>query len=567
MLGIKVRNQFLDLFPDTAIEIELNHPIGIITNSLDEIQGGLSFPIEIPVDGINASIIGRVDRLDIDEVFIDSEYCELWADGILLFPGKVTIQGSTNKRAKLFMIFNEIKDLSDVALASLDLGGDRSIGADTATRLAHARDTAVNPLDYDYIFFPVLNPKYLGDLYPVYLQNFQNYWSFVTDGFTENIAGVATPFIRVDYLLTKIFKALGYTLDNQWQTNDELKQLVLYNNYSIYEDLNTWASSINLTNHVPYTQAIDFLKAIVGTFALGLFPDPHNKTCTIIPFRDLILSPEADDWTSRAAADFGYETNRDFISKFRYDIDTNDDLSVTYSGITAPPGLVVGEGLTARIMRAASEFGIRYAIADNSIYFITPPGLTLPYVIQYQNPVIKDGSDKEYTSTLIPMWNSWNLHKDGVIELGDDLVFQEWMLPHIKHLGYTTYIQALKTTCVSFRTMIYRGFQPCDDGISGTYPMASATEYNIRGEQIGNYSLEWDRENGVYNKFWKLPYEMLRSKKKVTRKLLLTIRDLLNFKFQNKYRIENQNYFMTKLRFNITARGLSPVDAEMISTL
>lgn len=572
MVGIKIRNQFIDLFPDTAIEFEFDHPIGLIIDSVDEIKSGYSIPIDIPIDGLNASIIGRVDRLDLEGVLMQNEYCEIWIEGILLYLGKATIKGATNTRATLFIIFNELKELADINMAEVDYGGDRMIGADTATRLAHAKATATNPLDYDYVFCPILNPKYFNDVNPLFsTQNFQNFWSFVTDNFVENNGGVAMPFIRFDYLLTRIFKELGYTLDNQWQTTDELKKLLLWNNYNIYADLNTWADTINLANHVPYRSAIDFVKAIVGTYGLGLFPDPHTKTFELIPFRDLILAPEVADWTSKAAASYGHETNRDYVSRFRFDVDTSDDLSVQYSGVTFPQGAVLGEGLTARSMNAASEYFLRFAYGDNTYYFIPITNITegfhATYIFQDQKEVNKGGTDKEVISQIIPLWNSWALHKDGVIETGDDLPFQEWMVPHIQHIGFDNNITIVKTPVTSFRAMLYRGFQPCDTGISGTYPMASTTRYNIRGEVVGEHSLLWDREDGIYNKFWKLPFEMLKSKKSVKRKMNLTIADLLSFKFKNKYRIENQNYFFRKLRFSASAKGLSQIEVDMITTL
>jgi len=572
MFGIKLRNQFLDLFPDTTVEFEMYHPIGLITDGVDLLKTGYSFPIEIPVDGRNGSIIGHVDRLDVDDVLIEDEYCELWVEGVLLYPGKVTIQGATNRRASLFVVFNEIKDLSTMQMAAVDYGGDREIGADTTTRLAHALDTATNPLDHDYVFCPVLNPKYFNDVNPLFsTQNFQNFWSFVTENFVENNGGVAMPFIRFDYLLQRIFAAMGYTLDNQWQTTDELRMLLLWNNYNIYSSLDEWATTINLANHVPYRTALDFVKAVVGTYALGLFPDPHTKTMELIPFRDLILAPIAADWTHKAAAAYAYDTKKEYVSRFRFDVDSNDDLSAQYSGITFPQNILAGEGLTARIMDAADEYLIRFAYGDNTYYILPIENIVLGfraiYLFQDQKDINKGTTDIEYVSPLIPLWNSWMLHKDGVIELGDDIPFQEWMVPHIQHIGFDNNLTIVKTSVTSFRCMLYRGFQPCDVGVTGTYPMASTTRYNIRGEEIGDHSLLWDREDGIYNTWWKHAYEMLRNKKSVKRRMLLTIGDLLDFRFKNKYRIENQNYFFTKLRFSASARGLSPVDVEMITTL
>ncbi len=348
--------------------------------------------------------------------------------------------------------------------------------------------------------------------------------------------------------------------------------LVLYNNYTIYEDnITHYSNEINLVNHVPYLQVLDFIKAIIGTFALGLFPDPDTKTMLLIPWRDLIKQPFSEDLTYAASEDWEYDNDKDFISIFKYDIDTNDDLSIDYSG-SEFRNFIFGEGLTARSMYDFGQFGARYAYGDNTYYLIpvnVPPSFEADYIAQDLKAVKKTGSIKEYVSPLIPMWNSWAIHLDGVTELGDDLPFQEWMVPHIKHIGYSTRIDIVKTTLMSFRPMFYRGFQPAIEGIDQTYPMAGITEYNIRGEQVGDLRLTMDRERGIYDTWWKLPYEMLAGKKQVERTMLLTRRFLANFKFQNKYRVENQNIFFTSLKFAIgnNTRGVYQVETTYITSL
>ncbi|HZV71649.1 MAG TPA: hypothetical protein VFG10_18990 [Saprospiraceae bacterium] len=570
MLGIKIKNKFISLYADTALTFDIYHPMAIIMESVDELKGGYSFPLDIPLDEINIGIIGRIDRLDRNATLLNDEYCEVWCEGVPLYIGKAYMKKSGNKRAELFMVFNEVKEIGSTSLEAIDLGGDRSIGADTATRLAHAKDTAVNPLDYDYIFCPVFNPLYFDttDLpFPIF--RYQNFWDVVTSEFIEQAPSSAMPFIRVDYLLKQIFKYQGYTLDNQWQITDELKQIILYNNRSIYRTVDEWAETINLAHHVPFRTAVEFLRAICSTFGLGLFYDHFNKTALIKPFRDMINSPIAADWTSKAGADFGYTEDINLISQLRYDIDTNDDLSVRYSGITAPPGLIFGEGLTARILQAAFTIGPYYTKADNSIYFIPLPGSDIPYTAQYHNPVIKNVKGEKYISPLIPMWNSWNIKLNGDVD--DTITFQEWMLPHIRHIGYTVIENSgqssYKTPLTSFRMMIYRGMQPADVGHSETYPMANATAYNIRGDKVGDYSLHWDGQYGIYAQWWSQVYHMLANKSDVTRSLLLTISDLLSFRFYNKYRIENQNYFISRMRYTLTMRGISPIEATMMSTL
>ncbi len=583
MLGIKIRNTFISLYPDTALTFEMNHPIGIITDALDQVQGGYSFPVDIPLDEINRGVIGHVDRLDHATVLMQDEYCEVWAEGLLLHIGKVTIKKSSPRRASLFMVFEFVRALSDVYLTSLDLGGDRDIGADDATRLAHADDTLSDPLDHDYIFAPIYNKGFLVH-YDQDIEGFdtepwlfhQNYWTKSGDGgsFVLNTFGPVMPFVRLDYLLTQIFAYHGYTLDNQWQITDELKQLLVWNNYniSVFDGLGDSHIDqvINLRNHVPYRNSLDMLKALLATYALGLFPDPHDMVMSIIPFKTLITNPVEDDWTDRAAADYGYDTDRNFIARWRYDLDEADAMSLQYSGAPFPQNIVSGSGLTARIMYAASQFLVRYSICDNSYYnilYIPGPGFNADYLAQDFKEVKKTGSDKEYISPLIPLWNTNDIDRDG--QPNDSLPIQEKQLAAINHPGFNqeSYYLSTKAPVLNMRLFFYRGMQPYDTGISGTYPMTGITRYNIRGEQIGDYALTWDQTGGVYDAWWKLPYEMLADKKDVTRQLNLSIRDLVNFRFYHKYRIENQNYFITRLRYTLRPQGLGLTECTMMTTL
>ena len=575
MLGIKIRDTFISLYENTRLTIDISHPIGIITDALDQLQGGYSYPIDIPLDDINRSVIGHVDRLDHDLILMQDEYCELWGEGVLILVGKVNIKKASRGRASLFMVFESFKELSDVLLPDLDLGGTRVLGADEATRVALADDTLANPLDYDFVFAPIFNPRYRQlwiDGFPTAQQaRYQNFWSSDDGAFAEYGVCAITPFVRLEYLLQRVFAYSGYTLDNQWLNTDELKKLLIYNNYNINSHtlpaISTWDEEINLVNHVPYRSSLELVKALLGTYALGLFPDPHDKTMLLIPFKTLITNPIEDDWTDRAAADYEYITDKNFIARWRYDLDENDTLSILYTGNNVPDKVSEGSGLTARAMWAALQYGHRYSICDNTYYFIPFDPMTFAaiYLAQTQLEVRKTGSDKEYISPLIPLWNSHDLETDG--DINDTLPIQQQQLAAIEHVGYVKESADAVQVCTSLRLFFYRGMQPYDTGISGTYPMTGITRYNIRGEQVGDYALTWDQTGGVYDAWWKLPYEMLASRKDVTRTLNLSIRDLVNFRFYHKYRIENQNYFITRLRYTLSMRGIGLAEATMMTTL
>lgn len=572
MLGIKIKDQFISIFANTVLGFEMNHPVGMIVNAIDLLQGGFSFPMEIPLDDVNISIFGSVNRLDVDSILLQDEPCQVWVDGVILYEGLAHIKGAAHDRAILFMTFNYTYDLKDVILPSIDYEGNRELGTDEESRTATAQDTAENPLNHDFIFCPVFNPNYRNEFweaqFPTAQQQWiQNYYDYEDNQYTEYAICAVTPFVRLDYILKRIFNHIGFTIDNQFQDSDELKLILLYNNYNINTHsaaaVSKWDNTINLKNHVPHRNAIDLIKAVIGTFALGLFPDYQNKTMELIPFKKLIEGPEHADWTSKASAKWTYESDKDFISHWRYGLDDNDDMSIRYS----LQEMNVSDQY-ADFDELFLDEGTRpnqncYLHHDNTYYFYKE-NIRVDYLGQDFKEIKKGGTEHKFTSELIPMWNSHDLEID--CDINDELRHQEIMLPAIEHVGYDVYWGDAKQTLTSFRTMIYRGMQPAytEDWY---YPMAGATNYNIRGERVGDYDLRWNGNDGIFAKFWEPVHGMLKNKKLVTRLLNLSIADIMNFRFKHKIRIENQNYFILQMRFTISHRGLSTVEAIMMTTL
>lgn len=572
MLGIKIRDTFLSLFDGTVLTFDVPSPIGLTVDDIDKIAGGYSFPIDIPLDAVNTGVVGQIGRLAGDGILMQDEYCEIWAEGLLLHRGRAHIKKGKRTRASLFIIINEATELAAINLVDVDMGGLRSIGADPAARTAHALATATSPQDHDYIFAPLYNQRYFetaitpptGDK-----TNWQNWYDTDAAAFVEDEAVVpaAMPFVRLDYLLTRIFREQGYTLDNQWQITDELRQIVLYNNYSIFTTEGRWAEEILLANHVPDVSAVALLKATLFQFALGLFYEPFDKRVLLIPWATLIEGPEHDDWTDRSAYEYDYDTDRSYPRQMRYAVDDADHLSASWITPIDETHLVAGSGIQARLMYVAGEFDVRYAATDNAYWFLASgsPGQHLGQFWKTMPAVPPSGaSAKDFISTLIPAYMSWSTAMDGGVSANR---FTQLLTAAVFHRGRHVMFDNVDQPLQSMRMMIYRGFQPSDTISEVEYPMLGVTPYNAQGDIIGDYALQWDGEHGIYERYWKAPHQMLQSTKRVVRSLNLSIRDLINFRFYHKIRIENQNYFITRLRYSISNRGLAVSEAEMITTI
>jgi hypothetical protein len=115
------------------------------------------------------------------------------------------------------------------------------------------------------------------------------------------------------------------------------------------------------------------------------------------------------------------------------------------------------------------------------------------------------------------------------------------------------------------RITIYRGMYPDFDG--DDYPLASGLPWDASSNLIGAISLRWDGQYGMYETWWKGWHQMLRNGKNVTGLFRLTIADIVGFNFEDKVRIQNQDFFVKKMRISLTPRGLAPVEIELVSTI
>ena len=227
MIGIKINGKWLDLFPATTLSFELNNP-AYLGDDVDVIEGAFSFPADIPLTALNRSILKHPDRLDNAAVFVADAPAEVWAEGSMLFPALATITEAAPGRAKMTLLVSSISKLKETPLDEINLGGIVTMGTNLGTTLAYAKDTAVNPGNYGHVFFPIHNPAVLDDSDPdtETVGNWQNRFDAAAGQFTSAAGDVAMPFLKLNFLLEKIFGHIGFSLKNEFQTDTDRKSVV-----------------------------------------------------------------------------------------------------------------------------------------------------------------------------------------------------------------------------------------------------------------------------------------------------------------------------------------------------
>lgn len=580
MFSIKIYNQFLDLAPNATLSFELNSP-AYFGEDADVIQGGFSFPFTVPLTTHNKAILGHPNRIDNADLFLSDEYCEVWTKGVLLFDGKATIQSASRTTAKMYIIVSAISGLKELKLNQLNLG-TASFGNNQTEALAHAKDTATNPGNYNYIFFPINNSSFFpSDNTGTTQDDYINWYDITAGSFVSNSTSRAiVPFLKLDHILQRGIDAISYGFTNNFQTDDELKRLVLYNNRSIHNGTD-WALSTDLDNHAnPETSFASLLKRISRLFCLAPFEDRWNKRIELLPLKNLIQNGIKHDWTRKASREYNKELNQNLIGGLQYGdmYDTGDPF---FSFESDPPVYNLIQDIIDVEDDAPS--GYWYEYSTDTLYYNKLDSETDPEsgdevprqvserVSKFYLPYLIDGStNKVYTSEMNTIL-SW--------QLLDSTNSATWMLPLLWEEGCfifdpDTGVPTTSDPLKSFkpfedRILFYRGFQTASP--SGTYPMASNNTFDyftddIPGEQ---YSLLWNDHlsTSLYNVWWKDWLEILRLRKVVSFQLLLTPRDILEFNFKDKVRIDNQNYLVKRLRVTLTMRGLQPTEAELVSVV
>lgn len=556
MVGIKIRQKWLELFPGTVLSFELNTP-AYLGDDVDVIQGAFSFPADIPLSPANQKLLNFPDRLDNSSLFVKDEPAEVWTEGEMLFPALATISEAGPGRAKMTLLVSSIAKLKEFPLNELDFGGMVTMGSTLPAVLSYAKDTALHPENYDHIFFPVHNPGFLDDSDAdtgVNPGDFQNFWNHDEQVFYHRPNDVVTPFLKLQFVLEKIFSTNGFSLKNNWMSNEELRLLTVYNNYNISSlDTGAWPLNFDPKNHVSKSKAGDFLKNLARLFNLGVFVNYFDKTAEIFPLEEAVKSDPRVDWTKKALSDFTVSQSLNYPSWFSY---PSIYPELAYFNNEQP---LLEKGWPSELFTVDKMENLTPA-DPAGIYLETSSNFFYQF---YPTPSLYWGNRGAFMPTI---FNSTNFHfisGIGAVWMGDSFN----RVPQVRVKGTTA---AQRNDCPD-RLMFYRKMQK--NWENKDYPMGDAMGFTAAKEIIQlngmpvQYSLYWDTERGIFNRFWKNWYTMLKQKRDVSLKLALTIIDLRNFNFKHKIRIGNQNYFVKKLRITLTARGLELTDAELVTTV
>ena len=512
MLQIKINNIGLDLFADTALQFELNNPAYFGSDS-DLLAASLVFSFDLPLSANNRVLLRQPQMIGSTEPFLENENCTIEYDFLLLFVGKITLTAAQKTACTVSIVIDALVEMKEKTLQEIALPTTYSLLQGSTTPNEFAKKTIQeyqNPKKYPIVFFPIYNtlnaPENTpnSDIY-ISLKEWQNYYDTDFGNFIEKNTidterslnfGSVTPFLKLYHVLEAIFATFGLRLDNNFQTDTELLNLVLYSFFNIIHPTTAeWKTTIDLRSLLNDQTCAEFLKQLIRTFCLGLFPNPQNGSVEILPLKNILNAPTAHDWTHKEL--IGYQKTKPN---------------------TAPTSL----GYKTDIASFQREALFIYK------------GIFLLNISNYEKFKTGKQGGAAFEADIFTT-------KDGfsptIRQRQDDLIQSP--------------IAAIKPPEADNRLpqflYFFRGiFQRKDkDGIVSNFPLGSSHHfYNAfptapTSRKIGNYSLDFVGENGIFDTFWKDWLTFLENKKEIKTTFLLSITDIKNFNFKLQLLIFN----------------------------
>lgn len=576
--GIRLPSgEYLDTPADFAIQFEFNSQV-FSTGDTSVLPGSFSFPITVSLTPKMRQQLSHPDRIDNTQYFKSISGILVCIDGNPLFTGKLNIDKSQGGKIALSIIVNPLSDFKKTDLDKLDLGGSRTL-APAASWPDLMLETAQNPEDYDFVFFPVLGGEIefrstsnIGESDPWF---YQNNFNISTEEFTTD-SGIYSPFVKLKYLLDRIFLNLGedYTFQNAWQVGLELQRLYVYNNVDLRQ-FNTAGTApelptaFNLNRHVPKIKSTDFLKRLLAQSCLGMFTNHFKRTFRLVPLSTVLAAAAKHNWTEYAFVDPSLESPEDFPKNFNYK-----------NVFSTPPGVIAPHN--------AEQFD---TVED---YLVGSP--TEQYVFIRSINQLLDRDHENGVGINVHVWKlhhgQFNDEQSETFDAGMDGLFCNNGLFYPTYES-TSYLSRWSETTTGAGTdwirddvdmpcalMFYRGIQSYDTGYNPVPVACNQVENDVQGGGVrvkiidgatdpdAEYSLNWEGDHGLYNKAWKQWHTMLTQGKHVTQTFIISVTTLREFSFEDKVRVGNMDFFLKKMRIQkLLADGKVQIETSMVSVI
>lgn len=364
-----------------------------------------------------------------------------------------------------------------------------------------------------------------------------------------------SPFIRVNYLLQRIFAYFGYTLQSNFFTQTEpfTKMVVINNVIDVLVN-----GKIRLSDLVPDSTCADFLTVIRKKFCCEFTSDEGQHTANIIFLRDTLNALPEKDLTSCVTQEpiVVYKTEKDYK---RITLDAEDkldtDISDSYDDIDAMvkacPGAYFNPIDGAFYKQGWSgDYEVITKIGEASQAYNTggeleTKELKIPELIpEFRKLTYKATVDDE----------------DVECDLGNHLYIGSYIARNSKMVVAGEDKETASESASKQKTILAFSY------LSEGRPEGTISAYDIHNAEhpkIFDYALYYNGPFGIFEKFYR-DYDLLlrNSLHEMKVKLLLSQSQKQNLPAYAKVMIRGVALFFNKLKFTLGGKN-EPVESEL----
>jgi hypothetical protein len=488
------------------------------TNPLTQQIGSQSVPISLPYVKENLEILGHPERIQSQNRFQTSRDAYLQVDSFFQ-AGKLRLfqcSRAEGMPSTFYFgggsLYSDMRD--NLLMTDLPWPTRNPYTGDTQSKvtawLDHLSDVMNRTVSDDYFVFPVSysftpNTGTTADNSYTYL-TFQwlNGLKWVDNNTTKLLAydsqtelngsdvvslpygyGV-TPFLKVSYVLRKLFSFFGYTLkENIFDTDPDLMQLVELNN-TADAIVNGTLQEVQL---VPDQTVKDYLKAVSARFNVQFVPNDNDKTVTVWSWNDAINTDADMDLTPLICEDEKIE----YVDPEPLELSESTGIQLSGTALDTYVKFIkkypTAQGLFDNRMQAYFLNGARLS---SNFFGILPVGTSMESIAAGDSavPMISVSINASVTDgivflPLIDARRNMNsqLTLNGVQIIEDvvnlDLMFC-FAVPNKQSASFTQ-------NSINYQLSYYQGSSNC---------------YDSTGNQWGSTTIGYMGENGAYDKFF-----------------------------------------------------------------
>lgn len=377
-----------------------------------------------------------------------------------------------------------------------------------------------------------------------------------------------SPFIRVNYVLQRIFEHFGYTLQSNFFTETTpFNKMVLLNN--CIDPLID--NKLTVSDLLPDVSASEMLTVIRKKFNCEFSINEGSKTVDIVFLKEIVANPTILDLTKSMTDEptINYKSEKDFKRvKLKAASTLDEEAEGSFDNLasmvkSAPT--VVFDSKTGAFIRTgfSGDYAVSVKIGEASQPYDTgekleaeeveiPECIPEPRTLVWTYKVDDDFAEYNYGQFLY--LGNYKTVKSKMFIAGEDN--QETSDGGSKFLPMLAFVSA--STGHSEGTI-----SPYN--IRDTSPTSGGTALQSSNVRLWDYALYYNGQDGIFERFYR-DYDLLLRNSLMTMKvrLLLTQSEKMNLQAWAKVTIRGVAFLLNKLKFTLGGKT-EPVESELLT--